>query len=60
MEEMNRKLAEQLEKTNRAHDEQMKQLLERFGELSNRLNDGEKDAGNDRRTTPPRTAPPER
>ena len=27
MEEMNRKLAEQLEQTNREHDEQMKQLL---------------------------------
>ena len=45
MEEMNRKLAEQLEKTNRAHDEQMKQLLERFGELSNRLTTAENNAG---------------
>ena len=38
MEEMNRKLTEKLEQTNRAHDEQMKELLERFGQLSNRLN----------------------
>jgi phosphate-selective porin OprO and OprP len=34
MEEMNRKLAEQLEKSNREHDEQMKRLLEKLGELS--------------------------
>jgi len=45
MEEKNRKLAEQLEETNRAHNEQMTQLLERIGELSKRLGDGEKDAG---------------
>ena len=44
MEEMNRKLAEQLEKTNREHDEQMRQLLEKFGELSNRLSDAENNA----------------
>ncbi len=45
MEEMNKKLAQQLEQTNRAHDEQMRQLLEKFGELSKRLGDGEADAG---------------
>ena len=37
MEEMNRKLVEQLEAANRAHDEQMQQLLAKFGELSTRL-----------------------
>ena len=34
MEEMNRKLAEELAKTKREHNQQMRQLLERFGELS--------------------------
>ena len=34
MEEMNRKLAEELAKTRREHNEQMRLLLERFGELS--------------------------
>ena len=38
MEEMNRQLAEKLEETNRAHDEQMRALLDRVGELSNRTN----------------------
>ena len=46
MEESNRKLAEQLERTNREHDEQMRLLLEKYGELSKRLNDGAKGAGN--------------
>ena len=36
MEEKNRKLAEQLEASNKAHNEQMKQLLKRFDELSER------------------------
>ncbi len=45
MEEMNRKLAQQLEQTNRAHTEQMNQLLERVGELSQRVSDGEWNAG---------------
>ena len=45
MEELNRKLTEKLEKSNREHDEQMKLLLQRFGELSDRLGDGEKNAG---------------
>jgi phosphate-selective porin OprO/OprP len=40
MEELNRKLSEQLEYTNRAHDQQMKQLLERVAELSTRLGNG--------------------
>ncbi len=44
MEELNRKLAEQLEQTNRAHEEQMRQLLEKVGELSKRLGDGDTDA----------------
>ncbi len=38
MEEMNRKLAEKLEQTNRAHDEQIQALLDRVGQLSNRTN----------------------
>ncbi len=41
MEEMNRRLAAQLDQTNRAHHEEMKQLRERFAELSNRLSNGE-------------------
>jgi len=45
MEEMNGKLAEQLEETKKAHNAEMKQLLERLGELSKRLSDGEKVAG---------------
>jgi len=45
MEELNRKLAQQLEQTNTAHDEQMRQLLEKVGELSKRLGDGEADDG---------------
>jgi phosphate-selective porin OprO and OprP len=39
MEELNKKLAEQLEQANREHDAQMRQLLERVGELSRGLND---------------------
>jgi phosphate-selective porin OprO/OprP len=42
MEEMNRKLAEQLERTTRQHNEQMKLILEKYGELSKRLGDGTK------------------
>ena len=37
MEEVNKKLAEQLEKTNREHGEQMNLLLEKLKELSNRV-----------------------
>ena len=44
MEEANKKLAEQLEKANQEHDEQIKQLHAKIGELSNRLSDAEKDA----------------
>ena len=44
MEEANKKLAEQLERTNREHDAQIKQLHAKIGELSNRLSDAEKDA----------------
>ena len=36
MEEMNKKLADQMEKSRKEHDEQMRQLLEKFGELSKR------------------------
>ena len=45
MEEMNRKLAEQLEKSNREHDEQMKRLLEKLGELSPPSTNGATNAG---------------
>ena len=38
MEELNKKLTEQLEKTNREHDAQMRQFFEQVGELSRRLN----------------------
>jgi len=41
---MNRNLAEQLEQTNRAHEEQIRQLTEKFGELSKRVGDGETEA----------------
>jgi phosphate-selective porin OprO/OprP len=41
-EEMNRKLAEQLERNERRHNEQMRVLLERYGELSDRLNERER------------------
>lgn len=37
MEETNRKLAEQLERSNRQHDEQMRQLLGRYAELEKRV-----------------------
>ena len=46
MEELNRKLVERLEQSNRAHDQQMKQLLDSFGRLSNRLNGGQERAAN--------------
>src|SRR5262245_2094002 len=36
-EESNKKLVEQLERSTREHDEQIKQLLEKYRELSNRL-----------------------
>jgi phosphate-selective porin OprO and OprP len=61
MEEMNRKLVEQLEAANRAHDEQMKQLMARFGELSTRLDGNTTDAtktnGSVRSMLPPTAAP---
>jgi phosphate-selective porin OprO/OprP len=40
MEEMNRKLADQLDRSNREHDEQMRALLGRYSELERRLGDG--------------------
>jgi phosphate-selective porin OprO/OprP len=42
MEEMNKKLADQLERTTREHNEQMRLLLQSYGELSKRLGDGMK------------------
>jgi phosphate-selective porin OprO and OprP len=47
MEDLNRKLVERLEQSNRAHDEQMKQLLSRFGRLSDQLNGGQPPAATD-------------
>ena len=44
MEVMNRKLAEELEKTKKEHDEQMKLILERFGELSGKSGDRKDDS----------------
>src|SRR5262249_25510129 len=44
MEEANRKLAEQLERNERRHAEEMRVLLERYGELSNRLSERERGA----------------
>jgi phosphate-selective porin OprO and OprP len=44
MEEANRKLAEQLERDERRHNEEMRVLLERYGELSNRLSERERGA----------------
>ena len=41
MEETNKKLAEELEKTRREHDEQMKQILKRVEDLSGRSSDRE-------------------
>ena len=41
MEELNKKLAEQLERSNREHDAQMRQVLDRVGALSKRLNGGQ-------------------
>jgi phosphate-selective porin OprO and OprP len=38
MEELNKRLVEQLEKSNREHDAQIRQALEQVGELSRRLN----------------------
>jgi phosphate-selective porin OprO and OprP len=64
MEEMNRKLAEQLEKSNREHDEQMKRLLEKLGELSPPPGAGETNAetnsGSLGGTPPPSSATPSR
>jgi phosphate-selective porin OprO/OprP len=61
MEEMNRKLAEQLDKTNREHNEQMRQLLEKVGELSDRLGDAENSSvtksGDAATTVPPADRP---
>jgi len=48
MEQMNRKLAEELERTKREHDEQIKQILARFGELPERSRDPMDDAGENR------------
>src|SRR5262249_3217377 len=48
MEEMNRKLAAELERTNRQHDEQMKQILAKFAELSGRSK-GREEAGQNKR-----------
>lgn len=45
MEEMNRKLADQLVKSNKAHDEQIKQLLKRFEDLSERSSYPKEDPG---------------
>ncbi len=45
MEESNKKLADQLVETNRAHDAQIRQLHAKIGELSNRLNDAGDGAG---------------
>ena len=45
MEEKNRKLAEQLEASNREHNEQMKQLLKRFDDLSERSSYPKEGAG---------------
>ncbi len=45
MEDMNRRLAAKLDETNRAHEEEMRQLRERFADLSNRLGAGEMVAG---------------
>ncbi len=44
MEEMNKKLAEELARSRREHDEQMKQILQRFGELAPRPVDRKEDA----------------
>ena len=45
MEELNRKLLEQLEQSNRAHDREMNELRDRLGQLSNRLNGGSAASG---------------
>jgi phosphate-selective porin OprO and OprP len=45
MEEKNRQLAEQLEASNREHNEQMKQLLKRFDDLSERSSYPKEGAG---------------
>ena len=58
MEEMNTKARRATREDQHGHDEQMKQLLERFGELSSRLNDGENERGDDQPATPAGTAPP--
>jgi phosphate-selective porin OprO and OprP len=41
MEQLNKKLAEQLEKSQQTHDAQMSQVLRQVGELSRRLNDAQ-------------------
>ena len=45
MEEMNRKLAEKLERTTIEHNEQMKQLIDRYDKLSKRLGDVQENGG---------------
>jgi phosphate-selective porin OprO/OprP len=45
MEEINRKLTDQLERATREHNEQMRELLEKYGELSKRLGDGTEGPG---------------
>jgi phosphate-selective porin OprO/OprP len=56
VEEMNKKLTEELARTRREHDEQMRLILKRFGELSERSGDQEKRAAQDRAS--PVSAPP--
>ncbi len=43
MEEMNRRLADQLERSTKEHQEQMKRLLDKFEGLSGQLNDSKKE-----------------
>ena len=45
MEEMNKKLADRLEKTTIEHNEQMKQILEKYADLSKRLREGKEGEG---------------
>jgi phosphate-selective porin OprO/OprP len=60
MEERNKKLAEELERTRREHAEQMKQVLQRFEALSKRASEPNDDASpngsNTSETAPPRDA----
>ncbi len=44
MEDMNRRLAEQLDRSNKEHQEQMKQLLDKLEGLSGQLNDVKKES----------------